>query len=185
MRYGFALIVALMLALTGCSTSYDPNAPMADVAEVRADEVEDWVDKVCAVMIDAGGPLRTKPAAASADLAATKTNLVTYLTKGSEALGAAVKRFDEIGDGPAPGSKRLVKDLKAAVGELKAAIDAAIGTAQSADPADPAKFAETVMKAGTDLEAAVKAADLDVKMRAEFVDAQKKAPNCQKLDSLK
>ncbi|WP_436497668.1 hypothetical protein [Actinokineospora sp. HUAS TT18] len=181
MRYRSALIVAVLFALAGCSTSYDPNAPMADPAEVRADDVQDWMDKVCGVIADAGTSAKQKPPSPGTDFAAAKTGIVTYLTKTSESLAAADKRLEELADGPAPGSKRLVKDLRAGAGQFKAAIDSSVATAQAADPADPTAFVATFKKLADDLQSAQTAADLDVKIRAEFADAQHKAPNCQKL----
>ncbi|MET1071869.1 MAG: hypothetical protein ABWY11_04395 [Umezawaea sp.] len=183
-----------VLALTACgsqtagsasgtgtgSTSSGSSAAAAD-----SDENVAWIDKVCGASLDVIKTLSTEPALDTTDPAKMQQQFAAWLGDGSTAVDGAVKKLNDLKDGPHPDSEKLATSAADIFGQLKTALDKAKTGVEAANPSDPASIAAAFTQVATDMQAVAKVGeDFDgVLVRSNLAEAEKKAPNCKAIDS--
>ncbi|PRY46217.1 hypothetical protein [Umezawaea tangerina] len=184
-----------VLALTACGTQTSGSAsgtgtgtgPTSSGSSAAADSDENvaWIDKVCGASLDVIKTLSTEPALDTTDPAKMQQQFAAWLGDGSTAVDGAVKKLNDLKNGPHPDSEKLATSAADIFGQLKTALDKAKTGVEAANPSDPASIAAAFTQVATDMQAVAKVGeDFDgVLVRSNLAEAEKKAPNCKAIDS--
>jgi hypothetical protein len=188
MGFRLALTVALAaLALASCGSTDNSTAtpPVAGSASAKPDKGEllAWVDKVCGVTGESIAPLQQQPVLDQNNLSTLKTQFVDYLTKASQALAKGQTDLAALKKGPSKDSERYVDSSADTLAQMKKTLDGSIQKVQDANPKKPQEFGLAVQLAGSDIQNAgiIASSSIGILVEKDLADAEKQAPNCQKL----
>jgi predicted small secreted protein len=189
MRIRIALTVVLAsFALAACGSTATTGSPAttdSTTTSAKPDKAEllAWVDQVCGISVTSLAPMQTQPTLDQSNAAKIKTQFVDYLTKASQALGKGLTDLEPLKKGPSKDSERYVGAHADTLTTLKTTMDASIKKVQDLSTKDPLQFSLGLQGIGSEIQSAgfVASSSIGVLVEKDLADAEKKAPNCQKL----
>ncbi|MEA2345743.1 MAG: hypothetical protein QOF63_3912 [Thermoanaerobaculia bacterium] len=170
-----AATVAVVVSMVGCSKS----------ASGSGDAVT-FTDNVCGSFIPFLEAASKPPNVSTSDPVKASAGVSQYLGNAVTAVEKAITGLDHAGKSPVAGGDEVVAKTKAALAQIKTAFSNAKATLDSA-PNTPTAKAAALNKAASTMSSLSNLPDptADLKANAELNAAAEKAPNCQKMKTIK
>lgn len=181
-----AAALAGLLALAGCSgATSGSTASSTSAAPTSASPAPDaavrWTNSVCGALMPLVSAVSTPPQPNPADPAATKQAYSSYLGSVVTGTDRSLAGVNAAGPAPVPNGAMITDQLRSALTSLRSTFAQAQSQLETADPNNPASFAQAFGALAALPQAAAPLNQL--RTNPQLQQAAQRAPNCQALSN--